>query len=1298
MKFNRGKNFAPNDSLNGGDASAELAKDKGFAKDKQKKKEESIEFYGAGYENMDLASKGKGSSHHNHEQRKSRVGADAFFGKGIDSVGRRFALNSTSSNRFLSLGGIDDIQAFFRREGISDAKSLFAETAEMESGRFLSQQNEMTNEAIKMDNYEFFVNNSYYIKMNLAKTLLAKIDLDRDLKGTLADLLETDGKWNNDLDPVVVFEELKNRLRNAGLMHHKEYDVILKTFKYIEDVEAEHKAYKMKRQKTAISSLDTFDKKMNDLIGGGEDKVSQDKTLELLNEIFENDENITLPSDLEDKEDDTMVSYLRKRIAHLEEVSSKDDRLTPLYALHSKLMDDNTLANKNAKNLKIDLKSFEESRRGFITEHNQSLSVATEILNRFNYRSKHYPVTSLARWTDEEYLMENFAEPDGRSQISIANIDESMTRAIKDVLGDRADLTEKKIENIKQNLKESLSKNKASIENIYNPEKDTANPQRPYQPFEAQHYHEDAHNVLRDALYLSIFKEGLFATKSDDGEVKSVYDEFYDEDSEKEIITSVLNKDTQDLRPDINKVTDLHNIISAINKTASAQIDDKSFDALIDSPLFKDNQLYDKEDLEAIRSYGKDLSRVSEQMKDKDIYGTPEDQELKDSIKEMIYIENANNEISKLRNSRIGNLFLQNNKALRNLEVCMEGARNPTTTMETVPSLSKACFEKLKDEYEQQQKETNATLSNPQTAMAGLTFVGALVMLSSIHSASEKDRIDRLIAKMNFEIAEESAYVENSVDRLQKSARMLNIGAEKLGISSQIVKEGFKDKLIDEAELEHTVRDIVKNADNSLPQDIILNNRKKLEEIIEREVAKGDPDIVKAREELIRDKSSLERLQEEVHRKQLDHFILQEEAQEVSILKESIIEQEGIIRKEANGGDVNKMMEARVKLEKTKANLKQIQDDIIERAKEQENPEFLKRDTALAQEMLDRIKKNEALVKEGKIKNRELLNSLYGRIKDTSFGGAVAFSLEGVELNDENDYPTRKSSAKERNILISIFGKYRDNTNEKALNLDDNPLTDKELDDLKKESLRIDSILPRLHREALADSYNVADTLKGEIYDSFHFEVSDEVIENVRENGLSDENIVNIMEEAEKINGSKSLSSHKKNNLYISLYEIQKSQKMLHPKSGAIRADAGSNLLSNLLKKFNNPHGNGLGKRIQDSNNFYATTSVSMDGNAYVSSAKGILGMFLYQLEDAERKEDYKRINSLAKKLELMQASGYIPNEQKEELLARINRHSNDISLGNETLLQQTLKSNRRARVANARSSRDERKMQSRGV
>jgi hypothetical protein len=64
----------------------------------------------------------------------------------------------------------------FRKKGIASPHLFVPETLESDASRFTTTT-ELTNDAVKADNYQFFLRNASAMKVNIARVLLAKIDV-----------------------------------------------------------------------------------------------------------------------------------------------------------------------------------------------------------------------------------------------------------------------------------------------------------------------------------------------------------------------------------------------------------------------------------------------------------------------------------------------------------------------------------------------------------------------------------------------------------------------------------------------------------------------------------------------------------------------------------------------------------------------------------------------------------------------------------------------------------------------------------------------------------------------------------------------------------------------------------------------------------------------------------------------------------------------------------------------------------------------------------------------------------------
>jgi hypothetical protein len=72
-----------------------------------------------------------------------------------------------------------------------------------------------------VDNYDFFLNNIDNIRVNLARVMLAKLDIDLNSKKTLEDILNSK-EWK-EASSQEIFYELKNRLRATGREKEQSY-------------------------------------------------------------------------------------------------------------------------------------------------------------------------------------------------------------------------------------------------------------------------------------------------------------------------------------------------------------------------------------------------------------------------------------------------------------------------------------------------------------------------------------------------------------------------------------------------------------------------------------------------------------------------------------------------------------------------------------------------------------------------------------------------------------------------------------------------------------------------------------------------------------------------------------------------------------------------------------------------------------------------------------------------------------------------------------------------------------------
>jgi len=1117
----------------GGDASAEKGKDKGWGK----RKEEQEEALSRIFEDATLDGEGnlRGATHREHEDRRAKIGLAEFNDKDVGREGRGFAISSNVAD------AIDGSPVnHYKMLGISDADRLFAEAPDAVSNNFLAPEGVLTNEAIKMDNYEFLLNNTSQIKMTIAKSLLAKMDYDEDLRGTLNDLLAKDGYWA-DKSPEVIFAKLQNELRNKGKAHNSEYRVILNMFNHLDELDTKNREYKKLRQESMFAILDEIeDRDLHKLLNDStiEDKKVEQQILqglEFLSYEFspqsENEGKISLDDYLNSAsqrgQESPMPPELSKLVEALEEA-------------------DISLGSVPVDEVVSNYKNYIENKKLFTENHNFSFSLGNDIADRFASSTPLYPTAYLARWADKEFFENNYVDNAGEGETFYGadKADEDFKKSLVHTLKARGvEVTDELLSDILSNLESDLSKNKRDFESLYNPDKDAQNPHRKYIPFESQKNHEQSQNIFRDSLHLAINKS-LYPED---------FEKFYTEEDEQKIISSVLNKELEEKKPNADKVNDLMNAINILTKATSATINDIDLGRIIDSPIFEDNAYFNKEDVAQLKSYGKDLSIASETVKERDIYGLPDMDIIRERYQELVYLDVADNLVSRLRNPEgikdtLKQNFFQNNKAYRNLEVCMEGAKNPTTSFETVPSLGKACFDKLEEEYTQDAEKARQATSNQANAMAGMSLIGGIMAYMTIQAQAGKDMVGRIKAEINEVVAKEMAYVENSVNQRQASARNLNVFADELGIASQIVDEAFAEKVAEEAESEHTIREVVEYSAEKLKRDVETGmSESELGNLIEKSIEENFQDTVgieadKERRILIRSKEALERAQETLLLEEKAYFEREVEKSDApEHLKERFFEieeelsaNEDFLNSDTSSVPANILSQAKLDAENKKKELEELKKKLYEEIgsapaspshknaieavehlelkikegieKEKELRSQIKETNSVKDSLLSRFEYNSQPknLSDGiKSKAKMLATKFPFGIKDQSIEGRSV-----GKINMEN------LSREERNLLITVLAKRRDTIQSAQLEILAGKTTYAEVlsrpelkgldeKDLDKEINKIGRVLPVLHREALSDKDNFAEALRDGILIDYHFRISDGLQEEIRNNGLN---------------------------------------------------------------------------------------------------------------------------------------------------------------------------------------------------
>ena len=109
-----------------------------------------------------------GATHLNH---KRRTNAEPSVGAGMraEYIGatRKFAINKSGTNRLINQGKNFNLTDTFNEKGIASSHLHFAQTGEEDRHiRIVSSPDDLTNRAVKYDNYEYFLRNTKKIKAN----------------------------------------------------------------------------------------------------------------------------------------------------------------------------------------------------------------------------------------------------------------------------------------------------------------------------------------------------------------------------------------------------------------------------------------------------------------------------------------------------------------------------------------------------------------------------------------------------------------------------------------------------------------------------------------------------------------------------------------------------------------------------------------------------------------------------------------------------------------------------------------------------------------------------------------------------------------------------------------------------------------------------------------------------------------------------------------------------------------------------------------------------------------------------
>jgi len=686
------------------------------------------------------------------------------------------------------------------------------------------------------------------------------------------------------------------------------------------------------------------------------------------------------------------------------------------------------------------------------------------------------------------------------------------------------------------------------IEFIYNASKDSLNPNRVSAPFESTTLHNTAGEVIKDALYIARMKQ-----------INEVARQSYNKEMTKKLTNVSCNQEMESLKPTFDEVLDTQNAIQLLTRGTVGELSSSEIDTLLDSELFNTSTvLKNKEDRDGLKQFIKPLADTTKMLKEKDLLGSVQEHEMRESIKEFHYLNFTkyltkqmwdNKDDSKTIRVKkfIGRNLFQNNQALHDLGECMKTALNPTTNVETIPSLSKNCIEKYKGQLQKQIDEFDND-NNNMKGWLGLFVVGVIVQAMPLIAKAKQDKLHALIDEMNKKIIDDTRHITSADNKWAKQARMMSLLSDKNDdIENHQLKASHATTLSDEIEKE-SIAKLLRNKKELVDTFHIKNEEfVSIENLIKNENRDNDNSNNDYKKELLDSKNRLVQLQEKYFKlKQttINNGIpnLQELNENISNLEK----QEQQIYQTLFELEKDKSLTSSEKINKNKKLL----DDVIIIKNELEKT---KDNLSLSRE----LEKTTNEIEKYNQKVTELENILSSSRKKES-------NLLGFfKRNARDEVVLNINSLKKDDILktISLFGEIKNSIDKKIFELEkDKTTSPQELENLFKQRDRYTRVIETLMIKSYKDNYLLSQAIKENLKDSYGIDI--EIDEIFTDGNITSENIANILNKATHLTTDTKRAL--RSNLFASSITIEalKNQKDL----SSLEINSFSSLVSNTQK------------------------------------------------------------------------------------------------------------------------------------
>jgi len=715
----------------------------------------------------------------------------------------RFSLPSETVEQMRRSGRQFDVQREYNKLG--RASRFLPETAES-SRQGITGEKRLSNEAVRTANYGFTLSNANGMQANIAAVLIAKIENDRDIKSTFEDFFSENGRWK-DAGPSAIMEEVNYRLMGMRGRTDPQYRVLLKMMEKFGEISKKQKDFERARAKSFLSGIDAMHERyVNDLLGAHNTDLAKN-TPKAKKAILSS--MSTILKDAQSSSSDNYYDPEQKIGSYV--LGKLDDAMiegrsvdNAFYVIREAIEESGgNFGDKTFREIEKGLASIQLIEKDFADFSNSAMADSTKAVEKLHLSTDELPAGILAALANPESL-------DKLIDQEREDIEKAINSAIEQSLSsvDRFLVDEDFIQEKRRELEELLGRHRDQFEYLYNPKKDELDSRRRYSAesvMGSAETHDVAIGILRDAFYLTALRS--YDHKTIAGIVKN-------KQAEKEILLSSLDPKIERMRPKEGEVNDLFNGYLLLEKASSSEMAENEIMEIIKSDIFTNGKAYSVEELSTISTIGIEMSELALESQQERAFGALKPDDLSLSIQEMGYFNHASRMEEKIRPSwkNLGGI-LQGNEVLANFVTCLEGAKNPKTSVETPSSMAAGCISNFERDLDQLSEEAKKGISQANNAILVFNPVLSLLVLRVIIADALALEAKKDMLRVNREVAENVGYINDAEDHKTSAARRLLVASEELGVAGIFVGDGAASSVVSAAEKESVAKDLIKTKD-----------------------------------------------------------------------------------------------------------------------------------------------------------------------------------------------------------------------------------------------------------------------------------------------------------------------------------------------------------------------------------------------------------------------------------------------------------------------------------------------------